>query len=196
MGVNLEATKIYPMPANTVDAIVLGAGFVGVSAALALQARGRRVALVDRHGKAAGETSFGNAGIVQTEAVIPYVFPRAPIDIARGALNLDPRAYIRYGALPAIGPAIFRYFAASTPAGKNATARAMAPFLAAASAEHLKLAHDAGSEALLRRGGWIKAFRSARGEDMANREAEELKAYGIRAKISRPRRADRARAAI
>src|SRR5271154_2307741 len=167
------------MPAETVDAIVLGAGFVGVSAALALQARGRRVALVDRHSGAAGETSFGNAGIVQTEAVIPYVFPRAPRDIARGALNLDPRAHIRYGALPMIGPAVFRYFAASTPAGKNATARAMAPLLARASAELLEFARQAGSEALLRRGGWIKAFRSARGEDMANREAEELKPYGI-----------------
>ena len=182
-AVNDWGFKGLPMPAETVDAIVLGAGFVGVSAALALQARGRRVALVDRHGKAAGETSFGNAGIVQTEAVMPYVFPRAPIDIARGALNLDPRAYIRYGALPAIAPAIFRYFAASTPAGKNATARAMAPFLAAASAEHLKLAHEAGADALLRRGGWIKAFRSARGEDMANREAEELKPYGIAPKF-------------
>src|SRR5271156_372481 len=168
------------MPAETVDAIVLGAGFVGVSAALALQARGRRVALVDRHGGAAGETSFGNAGIVQTEAVIPYVFPRAPKDIARGALNLDPRAHIRYGALPAIGPAGFRYFPASTPAGKNAPARAMAPFLARASAEHLEFARQAGAEALLRRGGWIKAFRSARGLDLANKEAEELKPYGIK----------------
>src|SRR5271170_3089772 len=171
------------MPSQTVDAIVLGAGFVGVSAALHLQARGRQVALIDRHATAAGETSFGNSGIIQTEGVIPYVFPRAPIDVARGALNLDPRALIRYSALPSIAPAIFRYFAASTQAGKNATARAMAPFLSEASAEHLKLAHDAGSEALLRRGGWIKAFRSARGEDMANREAEELKAYGIAPKF-------------
>jgi D-amino-acid dehydrogenase len=168
------------MSAETIDAIVLGAGFVGVSAALHLQARGRQVALVDRHSGAAGETSFGNAGIVQTEAVMPYVFPRAPKEIARGALNLDPRAHIRYGALPAIGPAIFRYFAASTPAGKNATARAMAPLLARASAEHLEFARQAGAEPLLRRGGWIKAFRSARGQDMANREAEELKPYGIK----------------
>ncbi len=168
------------MPAETVDAIVLGAGFVGVSAALTLQARGRRVALVDRYAKAASETSFGNAGIVQTEAVMPYVFPRAPREIARGALNLDPRAHIRYGALPSIGSAVFRYFAASTPAGKHATARAMAPLLARASAEHLKLAEAAGADALLRRGGWIKAFRSARGEDMAMREAEELKPYGIK----------------
>jgi D-amino-acid dehydrogenase len=168
------------VPSQTIDVIVLGAGFVGVSAALALQARGRRVALIDRHGKAAGETSFGNAGIVQTEAVMPYVFPRALREIARGALNLDPRAHIRYGALPSIGPAVFRYFAASTPSGKNETARAMAPLLARASAEHLELAQEAGANALLRRGGWIKAFRSARGEDMASREAEELKPYGIK----------------
>jgi len=168
------------MPAETVDAIVLGAGFVGVSAALALQARGARVALIDRHDKAAGETSFGNAGIVQTEAVMPYVFPRAPREIARGALNLDPRAHIRYGALPHIGPSIWRYYAASTAGGKSATARAMAPLLARASAEHLKLAEAAGADTLLRRGGWIKAFRSARGQDMANKEAEELKPYGIK----------------
>jgi D-amino-acid dehydrogenase len=167
------------MPSQSVDAIVLGAGFVGVSAALALQARGRKVALIDRHSGAAGETSFGNAGIVQTEAVMPYVFPRAPREIARGALNLDPRALIRYRALPSIALAVFRYFAASTPAGKHATARAMAPLLAQASAEHLKLAEAAGASALLRRGGWIKAFRSARGEDLANMEAEELKPYGI-----------------
>jgi D-amino-acid dehydrogenase len=168
------------MPAETVDATVLGAGFVGVSAALALQARGARVALVDRHGGAAGETSFGNAGIVQTEAVMPYVFPRAPREIARGALNLDPRAYIRYRALPHIAPQVWRYYAASTSAGKDATARAMAPLLARASAEHLKLAEAAGAGALLRRGGWIKAFRSSRGEDLANKEAEDLKPYGIK----------------
>jgi D-amino-acid dehydrogenase len=167
------------MPSQTVDAIVLGAGFVGVSAALHLQARGRKVALIDRHAKAAAETSFGNAGIVQSEGVIPYVFPRAPADILRGALNLEPRALIRYGALPSIAPAIWRYFAASTLAGKTATAKAMAPLLARASAEHLEFAREAGAEALLRHSGWIKAFRGARGQDLAMKEAEDLKPYGI-----------------
>ena len=159
---------------------MLGAGIVGVSAALALQARGRTVALVDRRRQAAGETSFGNSGIIQTEAVIPYVFPRAPADIARAALNRDPRAHIRYGALPSIAPALMRYFQASTPARKNATAKIMAPLLAAASAEHLKFAHAAGADALLRGGGWIKAYRSARGQDQAHADAEELKPYGVK----------------
>ena len=44
------------------DVLVLGAGMVGVGAALHLQQRGRDVILVDRHELAGEETSFGNAG--------------------------------------------------------------------------------------------------------------------------------------
>ena len=78
------------MPSETVDVVVLGAGIVGVSAALALQARGRSVALVDRLPEAAGETSFGNSGIIQTEGVLPYLFPRAIGEVARG--GREPRS--------------------------------------------------------------------------------------------------------
>ncbi len=167
------------MPSQAVDAIVLGAGIVGVSAALALQARGRTVAIVDRLGEAAGETSYGNTGIVQTEAIFPYLFPREPAEIALAALNRNPQAHIRYGALPAIAPALWRYFRASNDAVKNETARAMAPFLGAAAAEHVRLAEAAGARPLLRATGWIKAYRTARGEDEVHEEAEELKPYGI-----------------
>src|SRR5262249_55244566 len=149
------------------DAIVLGAGIVGVSAALALSARGRSVALVDRLQEAAGETSFGNSGIVQTEGVLPYLFPRALTEVALAALNRDPRAHMRYGALPSIAPAIWRYFLASTHARQQATGKVMAPLMFAAAGEHLKLAQDAGASELLRSGGWIKAYRSARGQEAA-----------------------------
>jgi D-amino-acid dehydrogenase len=57
------------------DVIVLGAGMVGVSVALHLQRRGRNVALIDRCDPGE-ETSYGNAGLIQREAVIPYTFPR------------------------------------------------------------------------------------------------------------------------
>jgi D-amino-acid dehydrogenase len=167
------------MPSRSVDVIVLGAGIVGVSAALALQARGRTVAIVDRLGEAAGETSYGNTGIIQSEAIFPYLFPREPSEIALAALNRDPRAHIRYGALPAIAPALWRYFLASTKAGKHETARAMAPFIGAAAAEHRRLAEAAGVGRLLCATGWIKAFRTARGEDLVHQEIEELKPYGF-----------------
>ena len=55
--------------------VVLGAGMVGVSIAWQLQKRGYQVTLVDRR-QPGRETSFGNAGIIQREAVRPYPFPR------------------------------------------------------------------------------------------------------------------------
>jgi len=168
------------MPSQSVDAIVLGAGIVGVSAALALSTRGRTVALVDRLREAAGETSFGNSGIIQTEGVLPYLFPRALGDIARAAVNRDPRAHMRYGALASIAPSIWRYFQASTQARKAATGKVMAPLLFAAASEHLKLAEDADASGLLRFGGWIKAYRSPRGQELAHGEAEELKPFGVK----------------
>src|SRR5450432_2184194 len=57
------------------DVLVLGAGMVGVGAALHLQRRGRDVILVDRHELAGEETSFGNAGVIESAAVFPYIFP-------------------------------------------------------------------------------------------------------------------------
>jgi D-amino-acid dehydrogenase len=162
-----------------VDVIVLGAGIVGVSAALHLQARGRGVAIVDRLGEAAGETSYGNAGIVQSEAVFPYMFPRDPREMARGALNRDPRAQTRYSALANVGPWIWRYFLASTPDARQTGARALRPLAARSVAEHEAFAAPAGTSALLRKTGWIKAFRSERGRQAALAEVEELKPYGV-----------------
>ncbi|BCQ61044.1 hypothetical protein PBOI14_27940 [Pseudomonas sp. Boi14] len=54
--------------------LVLGAGIVGVSSALHLQARGRQVVLLDRQPPGNG-TSHGNAGLIERASVIPYAFP-------------------------------------------------------------------------------------------------------------------------
>ena len=121
------------MPARTVDAIVLGAGIVGVSAALALQARGRRVALVDRHREGGGRDELRQRRHHPDRGgASPMCFRARRARSRAAALNRDPRAHIRYGALPRSRRRIWRYFQASTPAGKDATARAMAPLLFAA----------------------------------------------------------------
>jgi len=171
------------VPVFKADVMVLGAGIVGVSAALHLQAKGRDVAIVDRLGLAAGETSFGNTGIVQAEAVFPYAFPRSPREIALAALNRDPRAQIRHGALPAIAPWLWRYFQASAPGPRLASAAALRPLVARSVAEHEAFATAAGAGALLRKGGWIKAFRSERGRQKALADLEEVKPYGIAAEM-------------
>jgi D-amino-acid dehydrogenase len=165
------------------DVIVLGAGIAGISAALHLQARGRGVVVVDRLGLAAGETSYGNTGIIQSEAVSPYMFPRRLSDIARAALHRDPRAHIRFGALPAIGPWLWRYFQASSPQGRLSSAAALRPLVARSVAEHEAFAGPAGAAGLLRKSGWIKAFRTERGRQTALAEVEEARPFGIHADI-------------
>ncbi len=171
------------MSATKVDVIVLGAGIVGISAAVHLQARGRSVVVVDRTGAAARETSFGNTGIVQTEAVFPYTFPRKLGEIVNAALNRDLRAQIRYSALPEIAPWVWRYFLASSPPRRQASALAMRPLISLSRAEHEAFAAASGGDALLREGGWIKVFRTERGRAMVLAEAEELAPYNIPSRL-------------
>jgi D-amino-acid dehydrogenase len=66
--------------------IVLGAGMVGVSIALHLQRRGAQVVLLDRAPPGEG-ASFGNAGLIQREAVYPHPFPRDIATLWRMAQN-------------------------------------------------------------------------------------------------------------
>ena len=164
---------------STIDVIVLGAGFVGVSAALHLQARGRSVAIVDRLGAVAGETSFGNSGIVQSEAVFPYTFPREPFEMLNAALNQDPRAQVRYSALPSIAPFLWRYFLASSPRKRHDNGHALRALVERAASEHRAFAERSESGPLLRDGGWIKVFRTERGREAALADAEEVGAHGV-----------------
>ena len=75
------------------DVLVLGAGMVGVGAALHLQQRGRAVVLVDRHDRAGEETSYGNAGIIESASVFPLMFPRDFGAILKYALNRAPQSH-------------------------------------------------------------------------------------------------------
>ncbi len=117
------------------DVIVLGAGMVGVSAALHLQQRGRSVILVDRRGPGE-ETSYGNAGIIQREGVVPYPFPRDITLMARYAFNQLPESNLHWSALPRIAPWLFRYWRASTPAEVAKTARGARPLVERCIIEH------------------------------------------------------------
>src|SRR3954470_20112627 len=82
------------------DVVVLGAGMVGVSAALHLQQRGRDVILLDRHARAGEETSYGNAGLIEQASVFPYMFPRNFGQILRTALDLSPAVLYATADLP------------------------------------------------------------------------------------------------
>ena len=100
-------------------------------------------------------------------------------DILRAGFNRDPRAHIRYAALPAIAPFVFRYFLASAPEARARSGLGLRALVARAVDEHLAVAEPAGAGPLLRSGGWIKVFRSEAGRNTGMREAEEVAAFGV-----------------
>ena len=165
------------------DVLVLGAGMVGVSAALHLQKLGRDVILVDRNESAGEETSYGNAGLIECASVFPYMFPRDIKQIVKYALNRSPQAYYRFSELPDFLPWLLRYYFASSPARAMHSAMSELPLIQRSLVEHEALIAEAGVPDLLRRTGWIKLFRSQASLAAAVRDAERVKQYGVPSEI-------------
>ncbi|MET0709315.1 MAG: FAD-dependent oxidoreductase [Tardiphaga sp.] len=168
------------------DVLVLGAGMVGVSAALHLQARGRNVVLLDKHERAGEETSYGNAGLIECASVFPYMFPRDFSQILKYALNRSADAHYHLDALPGFLPWMIRYFLNSSPAGALRSATAALPLIQRSLQEHEALIAEAGVPELLRRTGWIKLFRSETTMAKSLKELERDRAYGISGDVLDP----------
>lgn len=168
------------------DVIVLGAGMVGVSAALHLQARGRSVVLVDRRG-AAEETSLGNAGIIQREGVVPYGFPREFDRLLKYAFNRLPEANYHWRALPGLAPWLFRYWRTSSPERLAISARAMRPLVERCITEHEALMAEAGVSDMIRRTGYLRLYRTEQRLELQSRiEAHNREMYGIASEKKTP----------
>ncbi len=157
------------------ETLVLGAGIVGVSTALALQQRGHAVTLIDR--KAPGqETSYGNAGIIQREAVQPYTFPRSIATLARVATGLSNDAHYHWGALLRLAPQLFSYWAASAPARYAPIAQAYSRLIEHCLTEHSGWIEQAGASDLVHKDGWLQLYRSGPAFDAAARQATAIAA--------------------
>lgn len=165
------------------DVVVLGAGIVGVSAAVHLQARGRRVALIDRRSPGE-ETSFGNAGLIERSSVVPYGFPRDLGTLFRYARNRSTDLYWDYKALPGYAAWLARFWWESAPRRLDGAARDMLPLIGRSVAEHDALIARAGLAELVHARGWMEAFRTPRAFAHAAEDARKAAAgHGLRADI-------------
>ncbi|WP_407314188.1 NAD(P)/FAD-dependent oxidoreductase [Pseudomonas sp. nanlin1] len=158
--------------------VVLGAGMVGVCTALHLQRRGCTVILIDK-GEAGGETSYGNAGIIQREAVEPYAFPRDFLSLFNVASKRDTAVNYHLRALPQYVRPLFHYWANSAPSRYGAIAQAYRTLIEHSISEHSVLIEQSNAHDLITRTGWIQAFRSPHLLDAASRRAERLSDYGV-----------------
>jgi D-amino-acid dehydrogenase len=161
------------------DVIVLGAGIIGVSTALQLARRGKAVALVDR-GEPGRETSYGNAGLIQREGVVPYGFPQQFGLILRYALNNRIDAHFHWKAIPSVSSFLARYWWHSNLSRHQLIARAYAPLIEHSISTHNELIEEAGAQDLIVKNGWTEAFRSPAKRDGEFRQAERLQGeYGV-----------------
>lgn len=159
--------------------VVLGAGMVGVSIAWHLQQRGYDVTLVDRL-QPGRETSFGNAGIIQREAVRPYPFPR---DV-KTLLSVLPnrRVDIRYrpsGMVSAASP-LLRYWMNSAPKAYQKIVPEYASLIQLSLKTHGPMIEAAGADHLVRRQGWLELYRTHEKLAARLKDAEEARRlYGV-----------------
>jgi D-lysine oxidase len=163
--------------------IVLGAGMVGVASALHLQRRGWSVALVDRR-QPGRETSFGNTGIIQSEAARPYPMPRDLRSLAMMAAGRTNDVVYSVASLPQhLGP-LFRYWWHSEPERHRRISKVYATIIAQATNEHGVLIRDAGADALVRRSGYRSLHRTEAALEQAAAVVEALASdYNVRARV-------------
>jgi D-amino-acid dehydrogenase len=164
------------------DVIVIGAGIVGTTLALKLQEHGQAVTLIDRDHPGSA-TSFGNAGLIERSAVFPYAFPRDLRTLLAYALQRSPAAHYHWQALPALLPYLGAYWHHSSAHKYPAAIAGALPLIEHSWSEHVPLIEAAGASALVNQHGWIKVWRSARAEDIALRQAEQSRDYGLSVRV-------------
>jgi D-lysine oxidase len=161
-----------------VDAIVLGAGIVGTSIALHLAKRGLAVALVDR--RAPGEeTSYGNAGVIEGNTLLPHPFPSSLSALLRVAAKRATEASYHLSFLPQVAPWLLAYRANSALDRRIEFCELMRPLFSRAVAEHEALMAEAGAERYLRKDGWLKLYRTVAAFAATAPERELAAKYGL-----------------
>lgn len=139
--------------------IVIGAGVVGLSAALGLQARGLAVTVLDRIGPAAG-ASAGNAGAFAFTDILPLASPglmrKAPKWLLDplGPLSIPPAYAVR------IAPWMFRFWRACAPSRVGASTAAQTALMDLSKAELEPFLAATGTDGMLRKKGNLQVYES------------------------------------
>lgn len=141
------------------DVIVIGAGVVGLSAAIAAQARGLSVTVLDREGPAAG-ASAGNAGAFAFTDILPLASPgilkKAPKWLLDplGPLSVPPA----YAAQ--IAPWMFRFWRACSPKRVAHSTAAQTAMMDLSKAELEPFLAATGTLPMLRKEGNLQVYES------------------------------------
>jgi D-amino-acid dehydrogenase len=163
------------------DVVVLGAGIIGVSVAIAVRQRGLSVILIDRR-EPGSETSYGNAGILSSGSILPLNKPSlwnalpGYLTNRNAALRWDPAWAIRNIDW------IVRFLGNATPSRVKPRATALHGLIGVSLKLHREWIVQAGASQRIRETGWLKTWRSD-ADAAAKQEQAFLADYGIESRL-------------
>lgn len=146
-----------PRAPLTIDVAVIGAGVIGLTAALELARQGRSTLLVDPAAPGSG-ASHGNAGTIAVYAVSPVGTPEVLRDLPRLLFDRDSPFALHRPSLPALLPWLGRFLRASLPGPAARSAAALATLLTDAGQLWAELAVSVGAAALMRDSGCLYLY--------------------------------------
>ncbi len=160
------------------SALIIGAGIVGVSAALHLQLRGWDVVLVDRKDPGS-ETSYGNAGVISRGSILPPNTPGLWKTLPASIAYRNPAVRVQILYVLRNLRWISGFLGAANSVSCRKSAAALNELAKNSLSCHLEFMEQAGCHSRLRKTGFLKLFRSRAG--LASHQFESLlyKEFGI-----------------
>lgn len=155
------------------EVLVLGAGIVGVSTALELQRRGIGTILIDQAEPGLG-ASFGNSGVIQREAVLPYAMPRNMLTLLKTVLGQSTAARLHLPSIPGMLPFLTRYWWHSSTTRHHALATHYATLIERCIVTYERAMEGTDARNLLSPDGMLAGYRSRRAFNRARREADVM----------------------
>jgi D-amino-acid dehydrogenase len=162
--------------------VVVGAGVVGICAALHLQREGARVVVLDPQAPGEG-ASFGNMSIIGEDMVVPVATPGMLKQLPRMLMDPMSPLAIRWSYVPHLFPWLWRFLKAARPGEVERISRALAGLLDGAVEAFTPLLAEAGAADMLRRTGWLCVYESERGFRGYRGSLELQRRRGVRAEV-------------
>ncbi|WP_299078040.1 FAD-binding oxidoreductase [uncultured Ruegeria sp.] len=124
---------------------IIGAGIVGVSAAVWLQRDGHDVVLIDKEGPGEG-TSHGNGGVLASCSIVPVTVPGLLKKAPKMLLSPSQPLFLKWGYLPKLVPWLMRYLRHANASDVDRIASALTPIIGDSLNDHKALAEGTIAE--------------------------------------------------
>lgn len=165
------------MPART-HAVIIGAGIVGVTTALALQNKGFSVKILAPGGPGNG-ASAGNPGALSKSSILPAAMPGVHKKVASWLLNPMGPLSMRWLHLPFMAPWLIQFLRNAQPRTMAASMAALARLTDRAREAYQPLLTQAGATHLVSDRGHLLVYRSRTHFDAETESWERRAGLGI-----------------